>query len=80
MQKRPYKIEEGKVIAGVCGGVAEYLDVDGRPRDLGVDWAFGRRYFGVYHLCGGHAGKIKRMKRIISGNQNSLCAAAQRLF
>lgn len=26
--KRLYKIEEGKKIAGVCGGIAEYFDVD----------------------------------------------------
>lgn len=37
MQKRLYKIEEGKVIAGVCGGVAEYLDVD--PTVVRVIWA-----------------------------------------
>lgn len=28
MVKRLYKIEEGKKIFGVCGGLAEYLDVD----------------------------------------------------
>ena len=28
MQKRLYKIEEGKKIAGVCGGIAEYLNID----------------------------------------------------
>ena len=26
--KRLYKIEEGKMICGVCGGLAEYFDVD----------------------------------------------------
>ena len=26
--KKLYKIEEGKVIAGVCGGIAEYLNLD----------------------------------------------------
>lgn len=28
MKKRLYKIEEGKKICGVCGGIAEYFDID----------------------------------------------------
>lgn len=28
MKKRLYRIEEGKMICGVCGGVAEYFDID----------------------------------------------------
>lgn len=28
MKKKLYKIEEGKKVDGVCGGLAEYLDVD----------------------------------------------------
>lgn len=28
MKKRLYKIEQGKKIDGVCGGVAEYFDID----------------------------------------------------
>ena len=28
MKKRLYKIEEGKKLCGVCGGLAEYLDLD----------------------------------------------------
>lgn len=28
MEKRLYKIEEGKKIDGVCGGIAEYLNID----------------------------------------------------
>ncbi len=28
MKKRLYRIEEGKMIAGVCGGIAEYFDLD----------------------------------------------------
>lgn len=28
MKKRLYKIEEGKKLWGVCGGIAEYFDVD----------------------------------------------------
>jgi len=26
--KRLYKIEQGKMISGVCGGVAEYFNID----------------------------------------------------
>ena len=28
MSKRLYRIEQGKMRAGVCGGIAEYFDVD----------------------------------------------------
>lgn len=28
MKKRLYKIEEGRMLCGVCGGIAEYLNVD----------------------------------------------------
>lgn len=28
MPKRLYRIEKGKMLAGVCGGIAEYFDVD----------------------------------------------------
>ena len=28
MKKRLYKIEEGKKLWGVCGGIAEYFDID----------------------------------------------------
>ena len=28
MQKKLYKIEAGKKICGVCGGIAEYLNMD----------------------------------------------------
>ena len=42
--KRIYKIENGKKIAGVCGGVAEYFDID--PVIVRVLWAV------LYHLYG----------------------------
>ena len=35
--KRIYKIEEGKKIFGVCGGLAEYLNID--PTIIRVLWA-----------------------------------------
>lgn len=28
MSKRLYRIEQGKMLAGVCGGIAVYFDVD----------------------------------------------------
>ena len=28
MKKRLYRVEEGKMICGVCGGIAEYFDID----------------------------------------------------
>ena len=28
MQKKLYKIEQGKKLDGVCGGIAEYFDMD----------------------------------------------------
>lgn len=36
MKKRLYKIEEGKKIDGVCGGIAEYFDVD--PTIIRLAW------------------------------------------
>lgn len=37
MEKRLYRIEEGKKIAGVCGGIAEYFNID--PTVVRVVWA-----------------------------------------
>ena len=37
MEKKLYKINEGKMLDGVCGGVAEYLKVD--PTVVRVIWA-----------------------------------------
>lgn len=28
MRKKLYRIEEGKMLCGVCGGIAEYFDID----------------------------------------------------
>lgn len=36
MKKRLYKIEEGKKICGVCGGIAEYFDLD--PTIIRLVW------------------------------------------
>ena len=37
MDKKLYKITQGKVICGVCGGVAEYFNID--PTLVRVGWA-----------------------------------------
>lgn len=37
MEKRLYKIVEGKKLDGVCGGIAEYLNVD--PTLVRLIWA-----------------------------------------
>lgn len=38
MKKRLYKIEEGKKLDGVCGGIAEYFDID--PTIVRLAWIF----------------------------------------
>lgn len=35
--KRLYKIEQGKMLCGVCGGVAEYFNID--PSLVRIGWA-----------------------------------------
>ena len=37
MEKKLYRIKNGKVLAGVCGGVAEYFKID--PTIVRVLWA-----------------------------------------
>ena len=37
MEKKLYRIEQGKKIAGVCGGLAEYFNVD--PTVIRLGWA-----------------------------------------
>ncbi len=38
MKKRLYKIEEGKKLFGVCGGIAEYFNLD--PTVIRLLWIF----------------------------------------
>lgn len=37
MKKRLYRVEEGKMLAGVCGGIAEYFEID--PTIVRLVWA-----------------------------------------
>jgi len=36
MSKRLYKIEENRLLSGVCGGVAEYFNID--PSLVRIGW------------------------------------------
>ena len=42
--KKLYRIEEGKMLAGVCGGVAEYFNLD--PTIDRVLWVLGSLFAG----------------------------------
>ena len=44
MKKRLYKIEQGKKLDGVCGGIAEYFDID--PTLIRVAWI-------LFSVCAG---------------------------
>ena len=37
MDKKLYRVEQGKILAGVCGGLGEYFNVD--PTIIRVAWA-----------------------------------------
>jgi phage shock protein C len=43
MKKRLYRVRQGKWIAGVCGGIAKYFDVN--PKVVRLLWAI---FFAVY--------------------------------
>ena len=53
MQKKLYKIQDGKIVDGVCGGIAEYLGLD--PTVVRVLWAIITAFAGVgllaYIVC-----------------------------
>lgn len=36
MRKRLYRVEQGKMLYGVCGGIAEYFDLD--PSLVRLGW------------------------------------------
>lgn len=36
MRKRLYRVEQGKMLCGVCGGIAEYFDLD--PSLVRLGW------------------------------------------
>ena len=45
MEKRLYRVEEGKKLAGVCGGVAEYFNID--PTVVRLGWALVSCFLGA---------------------------------
>ena len=45
MEKRLYRIEDGKMVAGVCGGVAEYFNID--PTVVRLGWALVSAFAGA---------------------------------
>ena len=45
MDKKLYRIEEGKMVEGVCGGVAEYFNID--PTVVRLGWALVSCFFGA---------------------------------
>ena len=53
MKKRLYRSRENTMIGGVCGGIAEYLDVD--PTLVRIIWAISSVYGGIgviaYIVC-----------------------------
>ncbi len=44
MEKRLYKLNEGKMLDGVCGGIAEYFNID--PSLVRLAWI-------IFSACGG---------------------------
>jgi len=53
LEKRLYRSRENTVIGGVCGGIAEYLDID--PTIVRLIWVFSALYGGIgiiaYLVC-----------------------------
>jgi phage shock protein C len=44
-QKRLYRSEKEKMIAGICGGIAEHLETD--PTIIRLLWAVGTLFYGI---------------------------------
>lgn len=44
-KKRLYRSKKDRVIGGVCGGIAEYIDAD--PTIIRLLWALGTLFWGV---------------------------------
>jgi len=45
MEKRLYRIREGRKLCGVCGGIAAYLELD--PTVIRVVWVIGTLFAGA---------------------------------
>ncbi|MBS4022101.1 MAG: PspC domain-containing protein [Dethiobacter sp.] len=44
MSKKLYRSQNGKMLSGVCGGIAEYFDVD--PTIVRLIWVIGSLFLG----------------------------------
>ena len=44
-QKKLYKVDQGKIIDGVCAGIAEYINID--PTVVRVIWAIVSCFAGI---------------------------------
>ena len=52
MEKKLYRVTEGKMLAGVCGGIAEYFNIDPTiVRLLGVLLGFSGTGIVAYIAC-----------------------------
>ena len=53
MEKKLYRIKQGKQLAGVCGGIAEYLNID--PTVIRLLWVLVSLFAGAgllaYIIC-----------------------------
>ena len=63
MKKRLYKIEEGKKLCGVCGGIAEYFDID--PTIVRLLWV-------ILIFCAGTGILAYFIAAIIMPNKNEI--------
>lgn len=61
--KKLYRIEQGKKICGVCGGLAAYLNID--PTVVRLAWA-------LVALCGGFGLVAYIVAALIIPSQNEL--------
>ncbi len=66
-KKRLYKKEDGKKIAGVCGGIAEYLNVD--PTWIRLAWT-------LFCLAGGSGILVYIVAAIIMPNESDVLPPA----
>lgn len=49
MEKKLCKVEDGKMLFGVCNGVAKYFGVD--PTVIRLFWVFSRFFYGLGELA-----------------------------
>lgn len=63
MKKRLYRIESGKMLAGVCGGIAEYFNLD--PTLIRALWI-------LFCVLGGSGILLYIILAVIMPSENSL--------